>query len=378
MRSSLAFKTQNRANQNKAIDREVQDKAYAAWKKDCTNALLPTQTEKETGSGSFDYDKPPLSPAWSLIEKLAPFAMPYGQYPAFKPQPLPMVPMVRQTGAAKPIILGRLGSLEVRMAQTAGEVRRAQRLRYRVFYQEMNAAPDYRTERTRRDADEFDPICDHLIVLDHQAKSEADGGKGAKIVGTYRVLRQEVAQSFSDFYSQGEFNLRPLLKHHHSARFAELGRSCVLPSYRGKRTLELLWQGIWAYSVLHQIDVYIGVASFAGANSDLHSLPLSYLKYHTHVPHDWYVRAHDSVFEPMDRLPEQAVNEADAISAMPPLVKGYLRVGAYFGDGAYLDHQFGTTDVLIIMPVANIHHRYAKHYDSAAQMNLGQSHFSNV
>src|SRR5581483_605184 len=149
--------------------------------------------------------------------------------------------------------LGRLGTLEVRLARSVEEVKRAQRLRYRVFYEEMSAVTNMRTLVSGRDRDPFDRFCDHLLVIDH-----GEDGQTPEIVGTYRLLRQEVAQQNRGFYSSGEFELDKLVKRHPDRNFLELGRSCVLPPYRTKRTVELLWHGIWAYVRRHNIDVMVG------------------------------------------------------------------------------------------------------------------------
>jgi putative hemolysin len=134
---------------------------------------------------------------------------------------------------------GRLGALEVRLARNAAEVRRAQQLRYRVFFKEGGAAPSVATRLAQRDIDAFDQLCDHLLVIDHAA-----AGSGLRrtpaVVGTYRLLRQEVAERHRGFYSASEFAVGELIARHAGLRFLELGRSCVLPSYRNKRTLELL------------------------------------------------------------------------------------------------------------------------------------------
>ena len=152
--------------------------------------------------------------------------------------------------------LGRLGGLEVRLAQTAAEVRRAQKLRYRVFYQEGGALADARKLLVRRDIDAFDPICDHLLVIDHAAGENGLRRKPA-VVGTYRLLRQEMAEQHGGFYSSAEFDVGELVARQPGLRFLELGRSCVLADYRNKRTLELLWHGIGAYTTRHRSDVLI-------------------------------------------------------------------------------------------------------------------------
>ncbi len=257
--------------------------------------------------------------------------------------------------------LGRLGSLEVRLARGPREIWRAQRLRYRVFYQEMSAKPDVVSRMFRRDADRFDKACDHLLVIDHAARGRF-GGIKPKVVGTYRLMRQSAAERLGGFYTQGEFDLGPMLARHPGQRFLELGRSCVLKPYRTKRTVELLWAGIWAYLQHHRIDAMFGCASFDGTDPDALALPLSFLHHQARSEGDWAAIAHAEHFVGMDRLPPEMVDAKLALKQLPPLIKGYLRIGARFGTGAVIDHQFGTTDVLVVLPVSAIDKRYADYY----------------
>jgi L-ornithine Nalpha-acyltransferase len=204
---------------------------------------------------------------------------------------------------------------------------------------------------SRRDADVYDPICEHLLVVDHEA------GPGA-VVGTYRMLRQDVAEKHGGFYTQREYDIASLLQAKPSCKFLELGRSCVHPSYRGQRTVELLWHGLWTYIRENNIDVIIGCASFPGTDPRAHAKALGFLHHHALAPPAWRVRAHQRLFLAMDRVPLAQIETKAALKSMPPLIKGYLRLGAYFGDGAVIDHQFGTTDVLVILPVERIAPRY--------------------
>jgi putative hemolysin len=257
-------------------------------------------------------------------------------------------------------VLGRIGNLELRLAVSQSDLECAQRLRYQVFYEEMAAQPDPRTLLTRRDSDAFDALCDHLLVLDHA------GAGAAQVVGTYRLLRQEVAAQHGGFYTSGEYDIAPLLAAHPDMRVLELGRSCVLAPYRNKRTVELLWHGIWAYVLHHRIDVMLGCASLPGADPDKLSLPLSFLHHHALAPEEWRARAWEHLHVPMDRLPQELVDVKAALAALPPLIKGYLRLGAGFGDGAVVDRQFGTTDVLVVLPVSRISPRYIAHFGADA------------
>ena len=264
-----------------------------------------------------------------------------------------------------PITLGRVGSLEIRLAQTEREIRKAQRLRYKVFYKEMSAKPDSHTKFTRRDADTFDAICDHLLVLDHDSPKKKFRRREPRIVGTYRLLRQDMADLFGGFYSASEFNIRPLLAAHPDRRFLELGRSCVLKDYRTKRTIELLWQGIWAYVQIHKIDVMIGCASIPGTDPKELAEPLTFLAKQGEAPAEWQVEAWPEIRVPLDQMPREAINDKKALRMLPPLLKAYMRIGCYLGNSAMVDPQFGTTDVFIVMPVEKIDRKYIQHYSTA-------------
>ena len=263
-------------------------------------------------------------------------------------------------------LLGRLGSLEVRLATTAKEIRRAQRLRFKVFYDEMSAAPNAASLIRRRDVDEYDALCDHLIVVDHHIAPKRFRRAKPRIVGTYRLLRQDIADRHFGFYSAGEYDIEPLLEAHPTLRFLELGRSCVLPTHRNKRTVELLWHGIWRYVLHHQADVMIGCASLEGTDPDKLALPLSYLHHHARAPAPWCARALGERHVPMNILGKEAIDPIAALRALPPLIRGYLRAGAMFGDGAVVDRRFGTTDVLVVLPVAAISRRYIDHFGPTA------------
>jgi putative hemolysin len=258
--------------------------------------------------------------------------------------------------------LGRVGSLEVRLAQTAAEVRQAQKLRYRVFYQEGSAIPNPARLLARRDIDGYDTICDHLLVLDHAAR-ERSALHRPTVVGTYRLLRQPLAEDYGGFYTAGEFDIGPLIARHNNLQFLELGRSCVLAPYRNKRTVELLWHGIYAYILQNRCDVMFGCASLDGTEPKRLALPLSFLHHYAAAPEPWRAHALPGRYVEMNRISREVINPKGALRALPPLIKGYLRLGAYIGDGAVVDHEFGTTDVLIVLPVSAIKQRYFDHFD---------------
>jgi L-ornithine Nalpha-acyltransferase len=269
------------------------------------------------------------------------------------------VPVAGRSGTA---VLGRIGNLETRIARSVTEIDAAQAVRYRVFAEEMNAKLSPDAVRRKRDIDAWDMVCDHLLVLDTSIEGDAE----EQIVGTYRLLRQDVAAVSGGFYSQSEFDVDALIARHPGKRFMELGRSCVLPAYRTKRTVELLWQGNWAYALKHGIDVMFGCASFHGTVPEEHALALSFLHHNVQAMDEWSVSARPELFRTMDLMPSEGIDARKALFAMPPLIKGYLRLGATVGNGAVVDHGFNTTDVLIVLPIGQISGRYLNYYGADA------------
>lgn len=236
-------------------------------------------------------------------------------------------------------------------------------MRYQVFYEELGAKPQGDAARHRIDRDRFDAFCDHLVVVQRagtpgeHAVMLADG----ELIGTYRLLRQEVAEANGGFYTESEFDIAPLIRAHPELRFLELGRSCVLKPFRTKPVVELLWQGIWNYVRAHDMHVMLGCASLEGTNPEDHATALSFLA-QAAAPPEWHVRALPSRAVEMKRIPAEKLDQRQALKDLPPLIKGYLRLGCYIGDGAVVDPQFNTIDVLIILPVSAINARYFAHF----------------
>jgi L-ornithine Nalpha-acyltransferase len=276
----------------------------------------------------------------------------------------PVVSLIDRPSVIKPRgdILGRIGNLETRLARTASEVDAALSVRYRVFVEEMNAKVSSDSHLAGLESDSFDAICDHLLVLDNAIAGDVED----QIVGTYRLLRQDVARQHSGFYSTSEFQVDELVRRHPDKRFMELGRSCVLPQYRTKRTVELLWQGNWAYALKHNIDAMFGCGSFSGTIPAEHAMALSFLHENALAKGEWAVSANQDVYRTLDLMPSEAIDARRALAGMPPLIKGYLRLGAMIGDGCVVDHAFNTTDVLVILPISNISGRYLNYYGADA------------
>ncbi|MGA1803251.1 GNAT family N-acetyltransferase [Rhizobium sp. HT1-10] len=263
-------------------------------------------------------------------------------------------------------VFGRIGNLETRLARNEREIDAAQAVRYRVFVEEMHAQLPAEAMRMKRDVDSWDAICDHLLVLDNSIEGDTED----QIVGTYRLLRQEVAMAHGSFYSASEFATDALIARHPDKQFMELGRSCVLPAYRTKRIVELLWQGNWAYALKHGMGAMFGCASFPGTRPEEHALALSFLYHNVRAQGEWAAEALPSLARTMDLMPAEAINSRKALMAMPPLIKGYLRLGAMVGAQAVVDHAFNTTDVLIVLPIASISDRYVNHYGAQADRFL--------
>jgi putative hemolysin len=261
--------------------------------------------------------------------------------------------------AAAPFI-HRVGQLDVRLAVSEEEVAAAQALRYQIFYDEMGATPTPAMARVGRDIDAYDAICDHLLVVDHGVDGRPH------VVGTYRLLRQNVAAAHRGFYSASEYDLSRLIDQSATGgQLLELGRSCVAPAWRNNATITLLWRGIAAYLQTHRIGHMFGCASLHGADPLLHAAELSYLYHHHLAPPELRARALPEHHVAMDRLPAASIDSRAAARALPPLIKGYLRVGAMIGDGGYVDRQFNTVDVFVIMPVDRITSRYAGRFVGA-------------
>ncbi len=266
--------------------------------------------------------------------------------------------------------LARAGSLVVRMARSDVECVEAQKLRYEIFFEEMGARPTADVAASRIDTDSFDPICDHLLALDESRP------EGHRVVGTYRLLRQEIAEAHQGFYSVHEFDLEPMIaRAGPNHRFLEFGRSCVHRDYRSNPIMQLLWRGIANYLAHHGITMMFGCASLAGTDPDSMALPLTFLAQKFRAPEGWRVPAVAQRYINMNRLPEGSYDERAALRALAPLVKGYLRLGCWIGDGAVVDEPFGTTDVFILLPVINLPERYASHFLGEGKEKLARVQF---
>ncbi|MGL4406293.1 MAG: GNAT family N-acetyltransferase [Notoacmeibacter sp.] len=256
-------------------------------------------------------------------------------------------------------VLGRIGTIVVRLAANQAEIEAAQALRFEVFFKERGMMSDVSGPLDR---DAFDPHCAHLLILD----TAVLGSLKDQLVGTARLLIDDKAKLAGGFYSESEFTLRSLRERQSGKKFLEIGRTCIKAQWRSKRTVELMWQGIWAFALDNNVDVMVGCASLQGTVPAAHAMALSLMHHHFRAKGAWRAKALPERFSSMDLMPCEAVNLKQAMLAMPPLLKGYLRVGAMIGEGCVVDHDFGTTDVFIVLRVAKIAKRYIRHYGADA------------
>lgn len=250
----------------------------------------------------------------------------------------------------------RQGALQVRLAKSPEEVAWSQALRYRVFYGEMAARPSPEMAARASDFDEFDDVADHLLVVDD---SRGDGPES--VVGTYRLIRRDAAAKVGRFYSSAEYDISALVAF--PGPVLELGRSCVDSAYRTRGLMQLLWRGIAAYAFEHDIGVMFGCASFPGADVQALATPLSYLRHFHLAPEELRPKALPEHYVDMNLLPKESLDPRRIVGDLPPLIKGYLRLGGFIGDGAVVDHQFNTTDVCVIVKTDLVTDKYFRHYD---------------
>lgn len=232
---------------------------------------------------------------------------------------------------------------ELRLARDERDLLAAQRLRYEVFVEELGGDGALVDHERRLERDEFDAVFDHLVLIDLRR----DAGALDHVVGVYRLLTGERAAEFGRFYSESEYDLGPLKRS--GRRLLELGRSCVHPAYRGGTAMFHLWNGLADYVLEKDIEVLFGVASFHGTDIEALKLPLAYLHHHHLAPEAIRVRAQPEHFQRMDLIPADQVDRRAAMEGTPALIKAYLRLGGFVGEGAYVDRPFNTTDVCLLM-----------------------------
>ena len=254
----------------------------------------------------------------------------------------------------------RTGNLEVRLAENNLEIDAAQALRYKIFFEEMDAIPNKNQKRLKRDIDLYDPYFDHILVIDHDIR----GPFRNKVVGTYRLNRGITKTKKNFFYTASEFNIEKLLNF--SGEILELGRSCVSQKHRNGKTMQLLWNFIALYVIKNNIKIMFGCASFPGINAKKHIMALKYLQEKYLAPLEMRPFALNEKKVCLEKISSSSSNLDNFkkfLGLIPPLIKGYIRLGAYVGEGTVIDHEFNTIDVCIVLPTKKVASRYMEHYD---------------
>ncbi|MBL3570943.1 GNAT family N-acetyltransferase [Rhodovulum sp. BSW8] len=245
---------------------------------------------------------------------------------------------------------------QLRLARGEADLMAAQRLRYEVFVAELGADGPLVDHEARLERDDLDPHFDHLILID----TRRDAAALDHVVGVYRLLTSDRAAAIGRFYSEDEYDLSALKAS--GRRLLELGRSCVHPDYRGGTALYHLWNGLADYVLDQGIEVLFGVASFHGTDARALAEPLSYLHHRHLAPSDLRVRVLPEHFQRMDLMPESEIDRKRAMLAMPALIKAYLRLGGFVGEGAFIDRAFNTTDVCLLMDTAKMNEKSRSRY----------------
>ncbi|WP_171176576.1 GNAT family N-acetyltransferase [Ruegeria sp. HKCCD8929] len=242
----------------------------------------------------------------------------------------------------------------VKIAETEDELRAAQRLRYDVFVRELGGGGEMIDHEAGLERDRFDPYFDHMLAI--------DDGSG-QVIGVYRLLRGDRAQAMGQFYSEDEYDLSVLKQS--GRKLLELGRSCVHPDYRGGTAMYHLWNGLAGYVAEHGIEVLFGVASFHGTDVQALAQPLSMLHHNHLAPPDLRVRTQPQHYVDMNLMAPEDLDRRKAMLEVPALIKAYLRLGGFVGEGAYIDHAFNTTDICLILDTARMNERQRRIYGGA-------------
>ena len=240
---------------------------------------------------------------------------------------------------------------DVRLATTEADLLGAQRLRYRVFVEELGGDGALVDHDARLERDAYDPHFDHLVLVDR----DRDPATLDHVRGVYRVMTDAGRAAAGRFYSEDEYDLAPLLSSGRS--LLELGRSCVDADLRGGPAMFLLWNALAGYVLDRGVEVLFGVASFHGADPAAHAAALTLL-HHSHMaPDTLRVRARPEHYQTMALMDPAAVSVTAAMKTMPSLIKGYLRLGGKVGDGAFVDHAFNTVDVCLVLDTERMNAR---------------------
>ena len=252
----------------------------------------------------------------------------------------------------------KVRDFEVRLTRNKEERRMVRQLRYDVFVAEEGATPTDEQKELHEEFDEFDKFAEYMAVFHND-----------KIVGTYRIIDKKAADKMGGFYTETEFNISKIKKA--SDNIAEMSRACVAAEYRENAlVMRMLWAGLSEYVLRRRIAVLFGVASWTGQKPVESAQAISYLYYNylsplrlrARVIPERFADGVDQRMSKMNILPRAFVDEELAKKQMTPLIKGYLRMGATFGQGVFIDKPFNTYDVFVMLQTKNMDAAYQKHF----------------
>ncbi len=245
----------------------------------------------------------------------------------------------------------RMGNIYLKLAENREELVSAQKLRHFVFFEEPKGIT---TPSGQIDKDEFDDNCEHLLVMNGANPDKPE------VVGTYRLLRRTPDKAVNKFYTETEFDISGLKDSGHN--IMELGRSCIHPDFRDGKVIQLLWSGIGAYIAFHKIVYLFGCASFFGVDAQEHAVPISYLWHHHRAPENLRPSPRAEVAAKFDIIPADKIDKKEAMTKMPALIKGYMRLGCLVGSGAIIDDFCKTVDICMILESSKMVKKYAEHF----------------
>ncbi len=253
-------------------------------------------------------------------------------------------------------------NFEVRLTESEDEIIASQKLRYKVFFEEDGATPSEQVLKEKRDFDEFDEYCEHLIVIDRNAGDNPEN----YVIGSYRLLRQENQKKLGKWFSESEFNVEKF--NNYDGEVLELGRVCVHKNYRNKIVMQMLWNGLAAYMFDYDIKLMFGCGSFIGTDVLAYRNTLSYLQKNFVATGDLEIEAktENKCEYP---TPDAEISDMEAFKQLPTMIKAYIRVGCKVSKSIYIDKIFNTFDVCIIFETKNLKKSYLEHYTKRIKSN---------
>ncbi len=249
------------------------------------------------------------------------------------------------------------GDFIIKFVENNSELKNTQSLRYSVFYKERKAKPSLLKKNLNRDFEKIDLFSHHLIVIDKTRQNLSD-----QIVGTYRLLKGDLAYQFGGFYTSSEFDLTNIIKLYNSYEILELGRSCIHKDYRNRNMMSLMWKCIARYIKLYDIKVLFGCVSFPGTDVLKLSEQLFYLRKNFSLPDELSVKSLDKNIFPIGKVTIKKLDMIKIFLKLPPLIKGYLRLGGRVSKSYFVDHEFNTIDLCVVVKTKNIDIKYKKKY----------------